>query len=228
MLIDVVDVVIRREILVAGGSVVVQMLLSWLEPKVFLFFFSDTATTEIYTLSLHDALPIFPLLDERTELGSRAPLLSRRQRHRRQEPQLRDLRPELLFSKRILDAIGPVRFHEPAHFCGLVEVELLVQFDHPVAFRANAFPDLGHRLDDSRDARPRIEYRTAAARQRGRYASGARRRTTTSHGARTPGARQDDAVHPIHAITGGHRRCRALLQSHRLRLGLRYDSPGQA
>src|SRR2546427_8268898 len=27
-----------------------------------LFFFNDTATTEIYTLSLHDALPIFPNL----------------------------------------------------------------------------------------------------------------------------------------------------------------------
>src|SRR2546430_3787668 len=27
-------------------------------PKYFLFFFNDTATTEIYTLSLHDALPI--------------------------------------------------------------------------------------------------------------------------------------------------------------------------
>src|SRR5690242_21958012 len=28
---------------------------------VVLFFFNDTATTEIYTLSLHDALPIYPL-----------------------------------------------------------------------------------------------------------------------------------------------------------------------
>src|SRR5690349_23737002 len=28
------------------------------------FFFNDTATTEIYTLSLHDALPILHLLDE--------------------------------------------------------------------------------------------------------------------------------------------------------------------
>src|SRR3712207_9104433 len=28
---------------------------------MFLFFFNDTATTEIYTLSLHDALPIFCL-----------------------------------------------------------------------------------------------------------------------------------------------------------------------
>src|SRR3712207_8360675 len=29
------------------------------------FFFNDTATTEIYTLSLHDALPICPLAPER-------------------------------------------------------------------------------------------------------------------------------------------------------------------
>src|SRR3712207_8469354 len=28
-------------------------------PVSFFFFFNDTATTEIYTLSLHDALPIF-------------------------------------------------------------------------------------------------------------------------------------------------------------------------
>src|SRR2546427_9414486 len=27
----------------------------------FFFFFNDTATTEIYTLSLHDALPIWPV-----------------------------------------------------------------------------------------------------------------------------------------------------------------------
>src|SRR5258708_35212630 len=36
-------------------------------PSIFLFFFfNDTATTEIYTLSLHDALPI-----SRTMLGSK-------------------------------------------------------------------------------------------------------------------------------------------------------------
>src|SRR5258708_17611131 len=28
---------------------------------ILLFFFNDTATTEIYTLSLHDALPIYPI-----------------------------------------------------------------------------------------------------------------------------------------------------------------------
>src|SRR3712207_9246085 len=30
----------------------------------FIFFFNDTATTEIYTLSLHDALPIFHVVAE--------------------------------------------------------------------------------------------------------------------------------------------------------------------
>src|SRR3989449_2177980 len=36
-----------------------------LSPLCFLsfFFFNDTATTEIYTLSLHDALPIYPELE---------------------------------------------------------------------------------------------------------------------------------------------------------------------
>src|SRR2546430_17693656 len=31
-----------------------------LAPILLVFFFNDTATTEIYTLSLHDALPIWP------------------------------------------------------------------------------------------------------------------------------------------------------------------------
>src|SRR5436189_4737748 len=37
---------------------------------LFFFFFNDTATTEIYTLSLHDALPIFtaPGLDNKAGL----------------------------------------------------------------------------------------------------------------------------------------------------------------
>src|SRR5690242_21212377 len=44
----------------------------------FFFFFNDTATTEIYTLSLHDALPIFagqrvliakPRIDNRYDIG---------------------------------------------------------------------------------------------------------------------------------------------------------------
>src|SRR5205823_7918464 len=34
------------------------VIFCWLM-RVFFFFFNDTATTEIYTLSLHDALPIY-------------------------------------------------------------------------------------------------------------------------------------------------------------------------
>src|SRR2546425_3923517 len=36
------------------------VLLAYLTVLCFFFFFNDTATTEIYTLSLHDALPICP------------------------------------------------------------------------------------------------------------------------------------------------------------------------
>src|SRR5256886_4798146 len=34
-------------------------------PRLFFFFFNDTATTEIYTLSLHDALPIWSVVGEK-------------------------------------------------------------------------------------------------------------------------------------------------------------------
>src|SRR3712207_8366677 len=38
-----------------------------------LFFFNDTATTEIYTLSLHDALPISGGREENSQTDHRAP-----------------------------------------------------------------------------------------------------------------------------------------------------------
>src|SRR2546422_4974304 len=44
---------------------------------LFFFFFNDTATTEIYTLSLHDALPIWP-----PPKAYRSPASSRRHSHR--------------------------------------------------------------------------------------------------------------------------------------------------
>src|SRR5437870_10194756 len=44
-----------------------------LECFLVFFFFNDPATTEIYTLSLHDALPIYP--------GLRRPGVLRRRRH---------------------------------------------------------------------------------------------------------------------------------------------------
>src|SRR5260370_38732017 len=39
--------------------VIVNCLMRWRDPRSLFFFFNDTATTEIYTLSLHDALPIY-------------------------------------------------------------------------------------------------------------------------------------------------------------------------
>src|SRR5256885_9810726 len=48
---------------------------------VFFFFFNDTATTEIYTLSLHDALPI-SLHDRRLESGGEFSIAHLRQRRR--------------------------------------------------------------------------------------------------------------------------------------------------
>src|SRR5687768_17712132 len=42
----------------------------------FLFFFNDTATTEIYTLSLHDALPIYRALRARGTPPRESPTLS--------------------------------------------------------------------------------------------------------------------------------------------------------
>src|SRR2546426_8449610 len=57
----------------------------------FFFFFNDTATTEIYTLSLHDALPIsvlrshFGELDEFFRLGVVARRIDERRRERSEE-----------------------------------------------------------------------------------------------------------------------------------------------
>src|SRR5438445_12721279 len=53
---------------------------------LFCFFFNDTATTEIYTLSLHDALPIFNGLYKAEIIHRRGPwsvIRGRRVRHAR-------------------------------------------------------------------------------------------------------------------------------------------------
>src|SRR2546430_16606339 len=48
------------------------------------FFFNDTATTEIYTLSLHDALPIYDFGDgERAARLPHGPVPDSRNRHQR-------------------------------------------------------------------------------------------------------------------------------------------------
>src|SRR5271166_6299773 len=53
----------------------------WIFSLIF-FFFNDTATTEIYTLSLHDALPIWQRRPARRRPGRRPP---HRRRHRRRD-----------------------------------------------------------------------------------------------------------------------------------------------
>jgi hypothetical protein len=90
-----------------------------------------------------------------------------------------------------------------------VEVELLVQVDHPVAVQADAIADLLDRLNDHPDARPRVEHRAAAPGTApiGRAASGRRagappRGAAATGSARTTGARQDAAVHPVDAVAG--------------------------
>src|SRR5688572_31310396 len=56
--------------------------------SLFFFFFNDTSTTEIYTLSLHDALPIFgaekkrvPADDRLVDVGDAAGVVDAAMRH---------------------------------------------------------------------------------------------------------------------------------------------------
>src|SRR2546428_13579860 len=71
------------------------------------FFFNDTATTEIYTLSLHDALPIFlgdvvpRLVGERLYAGGPcAPRLARSEEHTSELQSRSDLVCRLLLEKK--------------------------------------------------------------------------------------------------------------------------------
>src|SRR5215204_7644076 len=70
---------------------------------VFIFFFNDTATTEIYTLSLHDALPIYRRWPGKQELvldavRSRAP--GRSEEHTSELQSHSDLVCRLLLEKK--------------------------------------------------------------------------------------------------------------------------------
>src|SRR3989442_7213952 len=53
---------------------------------MFFFFFNDTATTEIYTLSLHDALPIWPPGTEAASATVRLPTWPQRSAASRRRP----------------------------------------------------------------------------------------------------------------------------------------------
>ena len=103
-----------------------------------------------------------------------------------------------------------MRFKEAAHFDGLVEIELLVQVDHPVAVRADAFTHLRGRLGNQPDARPRIE-------------GGALRGPAPRTGW-TARIRQNVAVHSEHAIARRHRARRPLLERQRGRFRRRHEA----
>src|SRR6266704_6676451 len=72
-------------------------------PIFFFFFFNDTATTEIYTLSLHDALPIYrpgPLPGERGERRAGAAGGERSEEHTSELQSRFDLVCRLLLEKK--------------------------------------------------------------------------------------------------------------------------------
>src|SRR3712207_8018877 len=58
------------------------------------FFFNDTATTEIYTLSLHDALPIFPKAVSARAVTKRKGSIARNHPNAPTSPTLTPLRSE--------------------------------------------------------------------------------------------------------------------------------------
>src|SRR5215469_18639648 len=76
--------------------------------RLFFFFFNDTATTEIYTLSLHDALPISPMLRTRRSVSARSRpsrsmaswIMPRSEEHTSELQSRRDLVCRLLLEKK--------------------------------------------------------------------------------------------------------------------------------
>src|SRR5574340_1824758 len=69
----------------------------------FFFFFNDTATTEIYTLSLHDALPIWlikPLGMRVTRIAHGLPMGARSEEHTSELQSPKDLVCRLLLEKK--------------------------------------------------------------------------------------------------------------------------------
>src|SRR5258708_27051867 len=100
------------------------------------FFFNDTATTEIYTLSLHDALPIrprtpaWPTIDARLEsVGSKRAMASdgRSEEHTSELQSPDHLVCRLLLEKnhfykrtaRLACACAPNNFPSPPTYCAL-------------------------------------------------------------------------------------------------------------
>src|SRR6266567_9639905 len=79
----------------------------------FLFFFNDTATTEIYTLSLHDALPIFAAVP--AQHNRRSPRHARCEEHRRSEEHTSELQSQSNLVCRLLLEKKKIHHTPPTH-----------------------------------------------------------------------------------------------------------------
>src|ERR1035438_10920045 len=91
----------------------------------FFFFFNDTATTEIYTLSLHDALPICDGRGDVCGEGERRlpPRADRSEEHTSELQSLRHLVCRLLLEKK------KQKKHRQSLHCGTTEYESSAQAD---------------------------------------------------------------------------------------------------
>src|SRR5205807_8374963 len=72
----------RIEIVLVTVLLLAQLIHFILDRYLYSFFFNDAATTEIYTLSLHDALPISGGCADRWSRGSAGPTAGRSSRPR--------------------------------------------------------------------------------------------------------------------------------------------------
>src|SRR6267378_258833 len=89
----------------------------------FFFFFNDTATTEIYTLSLHDALPILPCYKLGIKFG-RADIIKRFLAGRRPGFYFTVMREGMVGAGDAVELVG----HEQQHI-SVIDITRLYAFD---------------------------------------------------------------------------------------------------
>src|SRR5258708_20260052 len=112
----------------------------WNTHILYFFFFNDTATTEIYTLSLHDALPIWGSHAGRMfhrQFPSRkrlcSPLHSGQRQISRSEEHTSELQsPDHLVCRLLLEKKKTTYFHFKIYICAQVDVRTLLTNSRPL------------------------------------------------------------------------------------------------
>src|SRR2546430_5269278 len=108
-------------------------------PASFFFFFNDTATTEIYTLSLHDALPIYPDRGpthgvQGSRRGTAQPVRTRSEEHTSELQSQSNIVCRLLLGKKKLNhkSQSPLwlRLTRPTLLVGVLSCIQITSFDH--------------------------------------------------------------------------------------------------